>query len=267
LSIFVICTRSGDGVQRKWTVLAIAVPGLHCHPKRVGYSRHRLEVSHALDRKAEIDPLVETFEVEFKPSMMSLVAQERALACHTETPSQRVSTIQARLSRRQDGAIAITYALEGQISRLCLPARSAPSRVHGLWQHTCFEAFISVEAAPEYYEFNFAPSGEWAAYAFQSYRESGPMLQASDPQITVRTSTDHFELDALICGEFLSALPMDARVLLGLSAVIEEDDGVVSYWALQHPPGAPDFHHASAFALELKPHVAAALDPAYTGNR
>jgi hypothetical protein len=88
-----------------------------------------------------------------------------------------------------------------------------------------------------------------------------------DPQITVRTSTDRFELDALIFGESLSALPMNARLLLGLSAVIEEDDGVVSYWALKHPPGPPDFHHASGFVLELEPHVAAALDPAYTGKR
>ena len=199
--------------------------------------------------------------------MMSSVAHERALACHPETPSQRVSTIQARLSRLPDGGIAITYALEGQISWLCLPAQSAPSRVHGLWQHTCFEAFISVEAAAKYYEFNFAPSGQWAAYAFQRYREGGPLPQALDPQITVRTSTDRFELDALIFGESLSALPMNARLLLGLSAVIEEDDGVVSYWALKHPPGPPDFHHASGFVLELEPHVAAALDPAYTGKR
>lgn len=198
---------------------------------------------------------------------MPFAAQQRALTCHPETPSQRVSAIQAQLLPLQDGGIAITYALEGQISRLCLPAQSAPSRVHGLWQHTCFEAFISVAALAKYYEFNFAPSGQWAAYAFQSYREGGLMPEALDPQITVRTSTDRFELDALICGESLSPLPMNARLLLGLSAVIEEDAGVVSYWALNHPPGPPDFHHASGFVLELEPHVDAALDPAYTGKR
>ena len=217
--------------------------------------------------KQRIDPLDGTIDGEFKPDMMSLVTQELALACHPEKPSRSVRTIQARVSRARDGGIAITYSLEGQISRLCLPAQSAPSRVDGLWQHTCFETFISVEAALKYYEFNFAPSGQWAAYAFQRYRESGPLLEALDPQITVRTSTDRFELDALICGESLSALPMNARLLLGLSAVIEEDDGVVSYWALKHPPGVPDFHHASGFVLELEPHVAAALDPAYTGKR
>jgi hypothetical protein len=38
---------------------------------------------------------------------------------------------------------------------------------------------------------------------------------------------------------------------LGLSAVIEENDGTISYWALKHLPGKPDFHHPDSFALEL----------------
>ena len=198
--------------------------------------------------------------------MMSLVSQQAELACHPETPSLSVNTIQARLSRVHDGGLLITYSLEGQISRLCLPAQSAPRRVDGLWQHTCFEAFISVEAAPKYYEFNFAPSGQWAAYAFQRYRHGGSLAQASDPQITVRTCTDRFELDALIHGQSLLALPMNARLLLGLAAVIEENDAVMSYWALKHPPGPPDFHRASGFVLKWEPHVAAALDPPYTGK-
>ena len=176
-------------------------------------------------------------------------------------------TIHARLSQFSDGGIAITYSLDGQISRLSLPVKSAPSRVDGLWQHTCFEAFVSVEGAPEYREFNFAPSGQWAAYAFQRYRDGRSLPHASDPQITVRTSESSFQLDALIQRESLPALPVNARLLLGLSAVIEENDGVMSYWALKHPPGPADFHDASAFVLEWAPHVAAVFDTAYTGKR
>ena len=40
---------------------------------------------------------------------------------------------------------------------------------------------------------------------------------------------------------------------MGLSAVIEEKDGTVSWWALAHPEGPPDFHHDACFALELPP--------------
>jgi hypothetical protein len=61
--------------------------------------------------------------------------------------------------------------------------------------------------------------------------------------------------------------PVNSRLLLGLSAVIEEKNGVMSYWALKHPPGPPDFHHASGFVLEIDPHVAAIIDPAYTSKR
>lgn len=216
--------------------------------------------------KQRIDPLDETIDFEFKPSMMSLVTQELALACHPEKPSRSVRTIQARVSRARDGGIAITYSLEGQITRVSLPAKSAASRVDGLWQHTCFEAFVAVKGAPAYREFNFAPSGQWAAYAFQGYRDGGSLPQASDPQITLRSSANRLELDALICRESLPALPANGRLLLAVSAVIVEKDGVMSYWALKHPPGPPDFHHVSAFVLEWAPHVAAILDPAYTGK-
>jgi hypothetical protein len=44
--------------------------------------------------------------------------------------------------------------------------------------------------------------------------------------------------------------------------VIEEVSGVFSYWALNHPPGEPDFHHPDAFALELEvPDMHAATNP------
>jgi hypothetical protein len=36
-----------------------------------------------------------------------------------------------------------------------------------------------------------------------------------------------------------------------VSAVIEENSGAKSYWALKHPPGKPDFHHADGFDLTL----------------
>jgi hypothetical protein len=39
----------------------------------------------------------------------------------------------------------------------------------------------------------------------------------------------------------------------GLSAVVETKDGGISYWALAHPPGKPDFHHPDSFALTLPP--------------
>jgi hypothetical protein len=38
---------------------------------------------------------------------------------------------------------------------------------------------------------------------------------------------------------------------VALASVIEDGGGTLSYWALKHPPGKADFHHAHGFALEL----------------
>jgi hypothetical protein len=54
--------------------------------------------------------------------------------------------------------------------------------------------------------------------------------------------------------EIAVMLPLDQEEglsKLGLSAVIEEKDGTLSYWALAHPPGRADFHDPACFALEL----------------
>jgi hypothetical protein len=32
---------------------------------------------------------------------------------------------------------------------------------------------------------------------------------------------------------------------------VEDRSGSLSYWALRHAAGKPDFHHPDAFALEL----------------
>jgi hypothetical protein len=60
-------------------------------------------------------------------------------------------------------------------------------------------------------------------------------------------------LNAVIPLNRLLPVESRAKLRLGLSAVIEESNGVLSYWALKHPPGNPDFHHPDAFVLEVNP--------------
>ena len=101
---------------------------------------------------------------------------------------------------------------------------------------------------PKYRECNFSPSGEWAVYDFRGYRDGGGLENELAPGIDVHKTMDRLELAAEI-GQDL--LPHGRPLRLGLSAVVEETGGILSYWALRHPPGKPDFHHTDAFALQL----------------
>jgi hypothetical protein len=189
--------------------------------------------------------------------------------CHPETYTRAVEEIEARVGWTQDNALAFTYALKGDLMRLRIPLPQPALRADRLWQHTCFESFVALKGKPEYYEFNFAPSGEWAAYSFQRYRVGTP-LEADKlaPRIAMRNTANRLDLDAIVPLDYLPAIPPHARLQLALCAVIEDENGKLSYWALKHPRGKPDFHHPDAFALDLEPSgVNAINDPAYIGKR
>jgi hypothetical protein len=171
------------------------------------------------------------------------------LVCHLQAPSRSVCGVEVVVQASADGAMSVHYVIMGDLSALRIHEFRSPRRADALWQHTCFEAFVMAGDGPGYREFNFSPSGEWAAYSFQNYRNAGEMVVVREPEIWVRRSADCLELAA----EFHADLPSGCRTLrLGLSAVVEQADGGLSYWALRHPPGRPDFHHLDAFALQLE---------------
>ncbi|HEX8307986.1 MAG TPA: DOMON-like domain-containing protein [Allosphingosinicella sp.] len=143
--------------------------------------------------------------------------------------------------------LLISYFVGGT-EDLIVPEPAAGDRRDGLWETTCFEAFLKPEGSEGYFEFNFSPSTDWAAYEFERYREGRSDLRRPVDPFSTRgeePSGPLLEVDL-----DLSGLPHGA-LRLGLCAVVEERGGVKSYWALAHPPGDPDFHHPSCFALEL----------------
>lgn len=182
-----------------------------------------------------------------------MICSRNALTCHPETPCRHVRGVSTRVQRKPGGALAFAFALDGDLARLRIPARGPDRRADRLWEHTCFEAFIAPEDAQTYCEFNFAPSREWAAYAFRRYRDGKALELAWTPAISVRRTADRLELDATIRVDRLPGVPPHAPLRLGLSAVVEDEQGHRAFWALRHPPGQPDFHHRDAFALEIDP--------------
>lgn len=176
--------------------------------------------------------------------------QAVSLDCHPATPTAFVRSIAAHVERtRGDAMLALSFALEGQLARLRVPPPRAARRAERLWEHTCFEAFVAVAGEAAYHELNFAPSGEWAVYGFRGYRESAGPAAEVEPEITVHTAADRIELTAALRLDCLA--PRGAPLRLGLSAVVEDESGTLSYWALAHPAGKPDFHHPDSFALAV----------------
>jgi len=175
------------------------------------------------------------------------------LACHPSTPTDGVRGIVARVRRSPAGVLTATFSLDADLGCLRIPAPRPPRSVHGLWQHTCLELFVAGGDGEAYHEFNFSPSGEWAAHAFRRYREGGLVADETlAPSIVVRIEPGSLELEATVPLDRLSPAHPRGSFRLGLAAVLEAASGTLSYWALRHPPGRPDFHHADGFALRLE---------------
>ena len=176
----------------------------------------------------------------------------QALKLHPDSRCSAATQIEVDVARPRAGRLVFSYFVTGTIGDLRLPPVTVPARTDELWQHTCFEAFVRASATPVYYEFNFAPSTQWAAYRFDRYRSGMRVAtEISAPGIEVQAAPECFTLQATLELDRLPDWPRDAVWHLGLSAVIEETGGRKSYWALAHPPGKADFHHSDCFAYEL----------------
>lgn len=190
------------------------------------------------------------------------------LVCHPATPCDFVQGFTVRVDALGEGRTVFYYRLEGDIDRLRLPSQQRPRHVDELWRHTCFEAFIAPEAASAYLEFNFSPSSVWAIYRFDDYRSGMRALHPEPaPRIVCRRRLQHLEADVEVQLDplipyLLPAATENATIAdgtaspatgarLGLSAVLEDLHGQISYWALAHPPGKPDFHCAKSFTAQL----------------
>jgi hypothetical protein len=148
------------------------------------------------------------------------------------------------------GPVATTnmwFGVGAPAERFVIPELSEPWRAEELWRTTCFEAFFRASGEDRYREWNFAPSGNWAAYDFSRYREDMTRAEVgSPPYIRMEDNFTWWTVGATI------AVDAETQWQLGLSAVLEEKDGTKSYWALAHPAAEkPDFHAPDCFVARL----------------
>ena len=174
------------------------------------------------------------------------------LKLHPDSHSNAVTQIEVDVARPRAGHLMLSYSLTGKLRDVLMPPAATSTRGDGLWRHTCFEAFVRPAAGAAYYEFNFAPSTRWAAYRFGNYRNG--MSAAMDIGVSivdVQSGADCYSLRAALDFDRISDLSGHVGWHLGLAAAIEDVGHRMSYWALAHPPGKPDFHHDDCFVHEL----------------
>jgi hypothetical protein len=176
-----------------------------------------------------------------------------SLAPHPATnPADLTVTAEAE---RDGTELLLRYTVRGAVGTIRIPPLSAQAgRRDELWRHTCFEAFIRPARSEAYHELNLSPSNDWAFYHFEN-RRSG----RSDPDVPSLSfnhiaAPDLFTLRASI--DLATLVSPAVPWQLNLTAVIEHGDGNLSYWALAHPPGAPDFHDPDCFVIDLPPPTA-----------
>jgi hypothetical protein len=186
--------------------------------------------------------------------VMDPLTQRTLLYAHPDAAGESVWSVSVETRFSVGATLACHYALHADMARVRLPGAGAGRHhIDGLWKHTCFEAFVAVDGAPGYFEFNFSPTLDWAAYHFEYYR--GGMTVAAltrAPGLQVRRSGGQLDLTATVHLAGVASLARARVMRMALAAVVEEEDGRLSYWALQHAPGNPDFHHPDGFTLELR---------------
>ncbi len=169
------------------------------------------------------------------------------LLAHPAHPPLAVTSVQARVLALDARWLTLRWRVEGT-AKLVTPPFAGKGRADGLWQTTCFELFARPDCGVGYAEFNLSPSQAWAAYDFSGYRAGmAQRAMPRDPVCTPRRGTSLLIFDAAIPAASLPPLP--GR--FGLTAVIEEEGGHKSYWAMAHGRERPDFHDEACFAARL----------------
>lgn len=171
------------------------------------------------------------------------------LVGHPDNPQGYVERVGVTLLQKADGSLKLAYVIHCPAALMRIPSREMPAPAEALWQTTCCEFFVAADGSDGYREFNFSPSGQWAAYDFATYRQ--PLTGAPPPPAPLLWSRHHegkLRLDASLSP---SALPAGKQLRCALAVVVERHDGRLGYWALAHAGGPPDFHHPAGFTLAL----------------
>ena len=171
--------------------------------------------------------------------------QTYELIVHPDSAPAAVQCVRVRWKELPDGRLMLRYRVVGS-AQLVTAAKLGSGRGRDLWRTTCFELFL-YDGDGRYREFNFAPSQLWDAYGFTGYRSDGrDYVPRCEPEILSDRGVDLFVLTA-----FIDQAELEGAQSAAISAVLEEEGGALSWWALAHNGPKPDFHDPACFRLQL----------------
>lgn len=161
------------------------------------------------------------------------------LMLHQSCDLGPIRAVTASVSATPSGCEA-EFRLEGRVGIIKVPAPEPSIRTDNLWKTTCFEIFWQPIGGSWYREFNLSPSGRWAAYDFDSFREG--MRDAPVDAIAVECDQQNLQgtEELVLTAKIAAELPAPAQV--ALNAIVEHEDGGLQFWALAFAPGKAEFH-------------------------
>ncbi len=171
---------------------------------------------------------------------------------HPTSLSDAIDQLAVEIQRTSPLDVSARFRLTGRLDQLNIPGPASAVHTDELWRDTCFEVFLKLVEGEAYEEFNFSPSGQWAAYSFSGYREGMTRAtHAVDPTSNIRTAGDEIKVSAKLNLTGSAVLTPDEDWVAAVAAVVKSKDASMSYWALAHPVEKPDFHHAGGFVCVL----------------
>jgi hypothetical protein len=159
--------------------------------------------------------------------------------------------VSGKIRRPNPETIQICYQLTGDLDSVLLPQSAHPAqRRDELWTTTCLELFIGERESSPYWELNVSPNGDWNIYKLTNYRSNlAPDLEFQELASVIQGASGHFEL-SLAC-PLPGKLKTSPKLDVAICAVIQFNQGPLSYWALQHSGPEADFHRRDDFVLSL----------------
>jgi len=152
--------------------------------------------------------------------------------------------------QHQDNQLTIKYQLIGT-SNIIVPHKAdLPLREFDLWEHTCCEFFLGLKGDSKYWEFNLSPAGHWNVFRFLEYRQNIAEETAFDTlPFQVMQQNDYVQVSLNI--DLSKIIKPEQSIEVGVTAVVEDRQNQLSYWALNHPGKEADFHLRDSFTIAL----------------